>query len=169
MIFKLINVASIGGFMFGYDTSCVSGAQLFFKDDFPDITVKEVSLIVSLAQLGAFIGSLAAGPMQDKFGRKPIIMVSDVIFTLGAALMYFAPSIPFLMAGRLIVGLGIGISALVIPVYISEIAPVHLRGTLMSINILFLTTGQFVAGIISLLLGNNWRLMLGLSGVPSLL
>lgn len=73
------------------------------------------------------------------------------------------------MLGRLIVGFGIGIAALVVPVYISEIAPVEVRGTLVTCDVLFITGGQFISSVLSFFLGRNWRLMLGLAGIPSFL
>jgi MFS family permease len=78
--------------------------------------------------LGAFIGALIAGPLSDKIGRKPTIIISDILFTFGAANMAFSWSILSLMVGRIIVGLGIGIASMVVPIYISEICPKELRG-----------------------------------------
>ena len=83
--------------------------------------------------------------------------------------MMSAPTIEFLMGGRIIVGLGVGIASLVVPVYLSEISPVEVRGTVVAFDILLLTGGQFFSSIIALLLGHNWRLMLGLSVVPSVI
>jgi len=126
-------------------------------------------LIVSLAQLGAFVGALVAGPLSDRIGRKPVVIIADILFTTGAAIMMTAWSIPVLMFGRVIVGLGVGIASLVVPVYISEISPNEVRGIVVAIDCLFITSGQFISSLISLILGNNWRLMLGLAGVPSLI
>ena len=81
-----------------------------------------------MAQLGAFFGALIAGPLSDKIGRKPTIIISDVLFTFGALAMAFSVSISSLMIGRVIVGLGIGIASMVVPIYISEICPKELRG-----------------------------------------
>ena len=69
-----------------------------------------------------------AGPLSDRIGRKPTIIISDILFTSGAAVMTGSWNIPVLMIGRLITGLGIGIASMVVPVYISEICPVELRG-----------------------------------------
>lgn len=96
-------------------------------------------------------------------------MLSDVLFTSGALIMMTAPTVPLLMVGRLVIGFGVGIAALVVPVYISEIAPVEIRGTLVACDILFCNGGQFISSVISYVLGRNWRLMLGLAGVPSII
>lgn len=77
----------------------------------PDITTGQKSLVVSLATVGAAVGSLFSGTASDKFGRKKVILFSDVMFTIGSALMGLAPTIPILMVGRFFVGLGVGVSA----------------------------------------------------------
>ena len=110
-IIQLVSVAGIGGFLFGYDTGVISGAQLYFVNDFPDITEGQKSMIVSLALAGAAVGSLFSGTLSDYSGRKPVIMVADVMFTLGSLLMCYAPSITMLIIGRVVVGLGVGIAA----------------------------------------------------------
>ena len=124
---------SIGGFLFGYDTCIIAGAQLFFKDTWPDITVVERELIVSLALLGAFFGALIAGPLSDAFGRRPIIIVSSFLYAVGSVVMAFAETIATLMLGRVIVGLGVGVSSMIVPVYLSEVSPKHIRGTVVAI------------------------------------
>ena len=91
------------------------------------------------------------------------------MFTVGALTMMLAQSIFILMVGRTIVGLGVGIASLVVPVYLSEISPVEVRGMTVAFDVLLITLGQFISSIISLALGNRWRLMLGLAGIPSVL
>ena len=73
------------------------------------------------------------------------------------------------MIGRLVVGLGVGIASLVVPVYLSEICPVEVRGTVVAVDVMIITAGQFISSIIAFCLGDKWRIMLGLAGVPSLL
>lgn len=104
---KLTLIATIGGFLFGYDTGVIAGAQLYFSDTWPDISELQKGTIVSLAQLGAAVGSLIAGPVSDSYGRKPTILLADVLFTLGAVTMGIAPSIAVLILGRFIVGVSI--------------------------------------------------------------
>ena len=134
-IVKLTAIAAVGGFLFGYDTGVISGAQLYFDDTWPDITDTERSLTVSLATLGAAVGSLVSGLTSDKYGRKKPIMFADILFTLGAILMAVAPTIPTLMVGRFLVGLGDGIAAQIVPLYLSEVAPVEIRGQLVAFNV----------------------------------
>jgi len=94
-------------------------------------------------------------------------MIADVLFTAGAAIMALAPTIPVLMLGRFVVGMGIGIASLVVPVYLAELSPQEVRGTVVAVNVMVITAGQVISAGISLLLGHNWRLMLGLAGIPS--
>lgn len=95
--------------------------------------------------LGAAFGSLLGGPIADKFGRKPTIFVADVLFTGGCLVMAFTPSIPVLIIGRFIVGLGVGVAAMVVPVYLAEVSPKKIRGMLVNLNVIFITLGQFLA------------------------
>lgn len=115
------------------------------------------------------MASLIAGPLQDKFGRKASIIMADILFTVGAVIMAVAPTIPVLMVGRYIIGLGVGMASLVVPVYLSEVSPQEVRGAVVATDIMIITAGQFIAALISLALGNRWRIMLGLAGVPSAL
>lgn len=71
------------------------------------------------------------------------------------------------MIGRLFVGLGVGIASMIVPVYLSEISPIKVRGAVVAVYVVFITGGQLISSIISLLLGNNWRLMLGLAAIPA--
>jgi SP family myo-inositol transporter-like MFS transporter 13 len=96
-------------------------------------------------------------------------MLADVLFTTGAALMFAAPSIQLLMMGRIVVGLGVGIAAQIVPMYLSEVSPKEQRGTVVAANVFSITFGQFLSSLICLFLAPNWRLMLGLAGVPSFL
>ena len=88
---KTVLFAAIGGFLFGYDTSIIAGAQLYFEDEFPDITVAWIATIVSVAMVGAAFGALLGGTISDRVGRKPVIMIADVFFTIGALALAFAP------------------------------------------------------------------------------
>lgn len=106
-----MSVAGIGGFLFGYDTGVISGAQLYFVNDFKDITERQKSMIVSLALVGAAFGSFFSGTVSDYYGRRSVILFADVAFTIGSLMMGYAATIHMLMLGRIIVGVGVGVAA----------------------------------------------------------
>ena len=124
-------------------------------------------MVVSLTTLGAAMGSLFSGTLSDKIGRKPVILIADVLFTIGAVTMAWASSIRMLMQGRFIVGLGVGFAAQIVPLYLSEITPKEIRGKLIAMNICTITIGQVLSVILVFLIKPNWRVMLGLAAVPS--
>jgi len=167
-IILLTIVGSLGGFLFGYDTGIVAGAQLFFKDTWPEITTVQRELAVSIALLGAFFGSLIAGPVSDAIGRKPVIMVADTLFALGSVTMALAETIPFLYVGRILVGMAVGAASMVTPVYLSEVSPIQRRGAVVACFVVAVTLGQLLSSGVALACGRNWRLMLGCAAVPAL-
>ena len=134
--------STIGGFLFGYNTSVIAGTNLYIEEDFEDVTDFQKELIVSLTLLGAAIGSLLSGTFADKFGRKPAIYLADLLFIAGSLIMAFCPSIDVLIAGRFIVGLGVGIVATVIPVYLAEISEPSIRGSIVNLNSMCICFGQ---------------------------
>ena len=127
--------------MFGYDTSAIAGAQLYFNDTWPDITTQQTAMIVSFALIGAAIGSLFSGYVSDKIGRKKVILFADFTFTLGAVMMAVAQQIWVLMVGRVIVGIGVGVAAQIVPLYLSEMAPTEIRGKMIATNTATITVG----------------------------
>lgn len=90
MIFlvKMTLMAAIGGFLFGYDTGVIGGADLYLHIDFPDITAGQKEMIVSLAVIGAAVGCVLIGPVSDNYGRKISIIISDILFTIGAIIVF---------------------------------------------------------------------------------
>lgn len=109
--------------------------------------------------------SLVAGYLTNIFGRKWIVVLASAIFTVGGLMMALAPSKEVLLGGRFTVGIAIGLASMVIPVYIAEVAPVQIRGKLVTVNVCFITFGQFVASILAGLFSSDpvhgWRWMLG--------
>ncbi|ORY00194.1 general substrate transporter [Basidiobolus meristosporus CBS 931.73] len=163
--------AGIGGLLFGYDTGIISGAMLTMKEEFNLDTVQQEFIVGGLT-LGAIFGGLAAGLCSDIFGRKPVIMTSSVIFTGSALIMAFAKTYGVLLAGRFLVGFAVGLASMVIPVYIGEIAPRRIRGTLIVTNVLLITGGQLLANIISYAahdVQDGWRYTIGCAGIPSMI
>ncbi|KAL3691887.1 hypothetical protein R1sor_005538 [Riccia sorocarpa] len=172
-IWKLSISAGLGGLLFGYDTGVISGALLYIRDDFESVD-KNTSLqeaIVSTALAGAIVGSAAGGKMSDRFGRKPVIMFSDMIFVVGAAVMASAVNPELIIVGRVLVGLGIGIASVTAPLYIAEASPAKFRGALVTMNNLMITGGQFISYVINLAftkVPGTWRWMLGVAALPAI-
>ncbi|XP_076313507.1 proton myo-inositol cotransporter-like [Tachypleus tridentatus] len=169
-MYLLTLLSAIGGFLFGYDTGVVSGAMILLRDYFSLNHVWQ-ELIVSITIGGAWAFSLVAGILSDKLGRKPVILIASVVFTAGAIVMGFSVTREMLLVGRLTVGIGIGLSSMIVPMYIGEVAPSGRRGTLVTLNTCFVTGGQLIASIIAGAFSNDkksgWRYMLGLAGIPS--
>lgn len=173
-IVKLTFAAGLGGLLFGYDTGVISGALLYIRDDFRDVENSTVlqETIVSMAVAGAIIGAAFGGRINDRFGRKPAILAADVVFAVGAILMAAAPNVAMLIAGRILVGLGVGVASMTAPLYIAEASPAKIRGALVTMNVLFITGGQFLSYCINLAFTKapgTWRWMLGVAGIPAVL
>ncbi|XP_053262123.1 proton myo-inositol cotransporter isoform X2 [Podarcis raffonei] len=164
--------SALGGFLFGYDTGVVSGALLLLKKEL-HLDAFWQELLVSSTVGAAALSALLGGVLNGWCGRRACILLASGIFTAGAAVLAAAQDKETLLAGRVVVGLGIGIASMTVPVYIAEVAPPHLRGRLVTINTLFITGGQFFASVIdgafSYLPKDGWRYMLGLSAVPAVI
>jgi SP family sugar:H+ symporter-like MFS transporter len=161
---------ALGGLLFGYDTGVISGALLFIPNDFKLTPFLEGAIVGGLL-LGAMIGAALAGRLSDRLGRKRLIIGAGVIFTGGALLAALAPSVGVLIAARFILGLAVGSAALVVPLYLSEIAPTEIRGAITSLNQLMIVFGILAAFAVNAILASSgdWRLMLGLAAIPSLI
>ncbi|XP_056311215.1 proton myo-inositol cotransporter [Danio aesculapii] len=171
-VYVLAVFSAIGGFLFGYDTGVVSGAMLLLKRDM-NISALWQELLVSGTVAAAAVSALLGGCLNGLFGRRVCILTASFTFAVGGVVLGSAPNKEALLVGRLILGLGLGIASMTIPVYIAETSPPHLRGRLVTINTLFITAGQFTASIIdgafSYMKHEGWRYMLGLSVIPALL
>jgi SP family galactose:H+ symporter-like MFS transporter len=161
--------AALGGLLFGYDTGVISGAVLFITKQF-SLSVFPTELVVAVVLLGAAVGALSGGRIADWLGRRLTLLITSIIFIAGAIICALAGSLQMLVAGRLIVGLGIGLSS-VVPVYISEISPANARGWQASLFQLAITIGILGAYIVDYAFAGSegWRWMLGLAAIPGVL
>ena len=165
----VLAVVLFAGGLFGYDQGVISGALAGVKETF-SLSLLMVQVVTSWVTLGALVGSLVCGELGDRLGRKRAILIAGALFTCGAAIQWIAPSAVILVAGRFIIGAGVGMAAVSAPLYAAELAPAHLRGRFVSAYQLAITIGIFLAYLINgqLSASANWRLMLGLASVPGL-
>ena len=119
-------VASLGGLLSGFDTGVISGALLFINQTW-DLSDYTQGFLVSSVLIGAVIGAATNGILADIFGRKKIIIATAVIFIIGSILCALAPNIYVLILSRILVGLAVGIVNFIVPLYLSEVAPKHMR------------------------------------------
>lgn len=169
-VYVVACVAAIGGLLFGYDIGIISGALLFIEEDFP-LTPFLTGVVVSSILIGAVIGAGASGALGDRLGRRKLILISAVIFAVGAIGMGLSPSIPVLIFFRVVAGLAVGAASALVPTYISEISPTELRGSLSSVFQLAITLGILLAYLVNFALSGAeaWRWMLGLAAVPAVI
>ena len=164
-------VASLGGLLSGYDTGVISGALLFINETWilPD-TLQ--GFLVSSVLIGAVIGAATNGILADIFGRKKIILATALIFILGSVMCAFAPNVYILIISRIFVGFAVGIVNFVVPLYLSEISPKNLRGTLVSLYQWAITSGILFSYFINAAFAQavyNWRWMLFAGVLPGLI
>jgi major inositol transporter-like SP family MFS transporter len=166
-------VATFGGLLFGYDTGVLNGALEPMKEELGLNTVTE-GLVVSTLLIGAAIGSLVCGRISDTIGRKKTLTILAVVFFVGTLAAVFAPNLAIMLPARFILGIAVGGASVVVPVYLSELAPTERRGTLGGRNELAIVIGQMLAFIINAVIGRIWgehegvwRIMLAVCAVPA--
>jgi len=161
-------ISALGGMLFGYDIGVISGAILFIKKDF-SLSAGVEEVVVGSVLLGSLVGAAVGGILADSFGRRKLLMVTAFVFGLGAIAAALAPDSAWLIAARIVAGAAIGIASFVAPLYISEIAPVDIRGKLVSINQLALTGGIVVSYLIDYVFADTqaWRWMFAMALIPA--
>ncbi|KAJ6085918.1 hypothetical protein N7486_010199 [Penicillium sp. IBT 16267x] len=166
--------AGISGLLFGYDTGVISSTLVTIGSDLSNrpLTTLDESLITSCTSLFALIASPFTGVLADKYGRRRVILVADILFALGAVIQAVTSRVWWMIVGRSIVGLAVGSASAVTPLYIAEVAPSHARGRLVTIMCLLITGGQVVAYVVGWLfsrMDGGWRWIVGLGAVPAFL
>ncbi|KAF2025108.1 general substrate transporter [Setomelanomma holmii] len=134
------------------------------------LTVCAGSLITSSTSFFALVASPLTGVLADALGRRSIILIADILFTIGALVQAFSTTVGGMIVGRSIVGAAVGSASFVVPMYISELAPSTFRGRLVTVSSLFITGGQVVAYIIGWLFSTQpqgWKWMVGLGALPA--
>ncbi len=171
---QLTLLATLGGFLFGYDTSNIGSALNFVP--YPLHGLAE-GYLVSGASLGAAVGAILGGPAADRFGRKTLLIIDAGIYALGAILSAVTVDAGMLLGARTLIGLAIGADSAIATAYIAEYAPKDRRGSLTMLQQWMITVGILVSYIVALIIfaafpGSaatvGWRLVLGLGAVPAL-
>jgi len=144
--------AALGGLLFGYDWVVIGGARQFFEIYFHLQSAAAVGWANSCALVGCFAGSLVAGALGDRYGRKPVLLVSAVLFAVSSVLTGWASSFTAFIIWRIAGGIAIGLSSNISPLYIAEVSPAAHRGRLVSLNQFAVVVGILLAQIV------NWRI-----------
>lgn len=164
-------IVALGGFLLGFDSAVISGTINGITSYF-QMTDLELGFAVGCVIFGAMFGNISAGPASDKFGRKPILILTALLFAVSAVWSALATTYIEFVIARIIGGVGIGAAILIAPIYIAEIAPPKLRGSLVSLNQLNIVIGISVAYFSNYFLkdieGESWRWMLGVEVIPAL-
>ena len=163
--------ASLGGLLSGFDTGVISGALLFINESW-NLSDYLQGILVSSVLIGAVIGAATNGILADIFGRKKIIIATAIIFISGSILCAAAPDIYILILSRMLVGLAVGIVNFIVPLYLSEVSPKQLRGTIVSLYQWAITAGILFSYLINAVFAHavyNWRWMLFAGVVPGLI
>ena len=178
-------IVALGGFLMGFDASVISGVVSFIGPEF-DLTNIQVGWAVASLTLTSTLAMMLAGPISDRFGRRPVLKAAAILFTVSAIASAMAPDYLTLVLARMLGGFGVGAALIIAPMYIAEIAPASLRGRMVSFNqlnivigisvayfsnFLILSLGQSdLAWAQSLRLGDwSWRWMLGVEAIPAII
>ncbi|KAL7579460.1 hypothetical protein ACA910_014120 [Epithemia clementina (nom. ined.)] len=165
-VVRLSFIAGLGGILFGYDLGVISAAFPYLTQDL-GLKETEEEWVVSILYVGGFVGALVGGSVCDSVGRKNSILVTDVLFFLGALILFWAPSYGVVLCGRIVVGFAVALSGIADVCYLNEIAPTQWRGSVVSVNEACISLGfllAFAAGSWFASADNSWRLLFGLSG-----
>ncbi|KAG4389051.1 hypothetical protein AAZX31_06G000200 [Glycine max] len=166
--------AAIGNLLQGWDNATIAGSILYIKKEFQlenEPTVE--GLIVAMSLIGATVVTTCSGALSDLLGRRPMLIISSMLYFVSSLVMLWSPNVYILLFARLLDGLGIGLAVTLVPLYISETAPPEIRGLLNTLPQFTGSLGMFfsycmVFGM-SLMKAPSWRIMLGVLSIPSLI
>lgn len=168
-------LATIGGFLFGFDSSNIGSALVFLPFE---LGSWGTGITVAGASLGSFAGALLAGPLTDRFGRKSLLLADSALFAVGSIISALAPEATTLIIGRIIIGIAIGADSAIATAYIAEFAPKKRRGSLSILQQWMITVGILAAYVVAVILLRafpgaattiDWRIMLGVGFIPAII
>lgn len=182
----IATVACFGGLLFGYDTGVANGAEGPMAAEL-GLNLLQVGVVISSLVFAAAVGALIAGQIADSWGRRKTIIALAVLFFLGTLLVVFSPAGPepgtfsalgfsVLVTGRIMLGIAVGGASTVVPVYLAELAPYEIRGSITGRNELAIVAGQLAAFVMNAILGawlggsmdGVWRIMCSICALPAL-
>ncbi len=170
-VYRVSVVAAAAGLLFGFDIAVINGALLFLKQQF-GLSDAQVGMAATALLAGCVVGAAVGGWLSDRFGRKPILLFSAILFafsSVGAALPH---NLPQFATARFAGGLAIGLASLLAPLYIAEVSPAAIRGRLVSLNQMAIVTGILLSYLVSwgfsFQVQNGWRWMFAIAAIPSL-
>ena len=178
-------IVALGGFLMGFDASVISGVVSFIGPEF-ELTNIQVGWAVASLTLTATLAMMTAGPISDRFGRRPVLRVAAILFAVSAVASAIAPDYLTLVIARMLGGFGVGAALIIAPMYIAEIAPADIRGRMVSFNQLNIVIGISVAYFSNFLILSlsqsdlawaqslrledwTWRWMLGVEAIPAII
>ena len=166
-------VACFGGFLFGYDTGVSSGAEGPMSEEL-GLTLLQTGIVISSLVFAAAVGAFIGGRLSDAIGRRKTILVLSIMFFTGVLFVVFAPGFAMVVTGRTILGLAVGGASTVVPVYLAELAPFEIRGSITGRNEMAIVAGQFAAFTVNAILNATlghvdglWRVMFGICAIPA--
>jgi sugar porter (SP) family MFS transporter len=165
---RVYALGALAAVLFGYDNGIIGAALLFIPRDLP-LTAWQEGAVVSATVFGAMVGALGSGPTADRLGRQRILLAAGVVFTLGALGAGAAATVAMLVAFRFILGLGIGIASVLVPLYLAEMAPAADRGAVTSLNQYMIIVGTALSAALgyALAFAGSWRWMLLVGVFPA--
>nr|WP_049856399.1 sugar porter family MFS transporter [Trabulsiella odontotermitis] len=162
-------LAALAGLLFGLDMGVIAGALPFLAQEFT-LSSHSQEIVVSVMMFGAALGALCSGPMSSMLGRRKSLLTGALLFVVGSVGCAVAPDLSVLVISRFILGLAVGVASFTAPLYLSEIAPERIRGSMISLYQLMITIGILAAFLsdTAFSAGGHWRWMLGIITFPAL-
>src|ERR671920_487520 len=167
-------VACLGGLLFGYDTGVSNGAEGPMQVEL-GLSDVQLGVVIGSRVFAAAVGALVGGKVSDAIGRRTTIIVLAVMFFVGVLVAVFSPNFALLVTGRIILGLAVGGASTVVPVFLAELSPFEIRGSITGRNELAIVVGQFAAFVVNYILFATlghvhgvWRIMFGVCAIPAI-